>query len=593
MSQPLRVAHLNTRGSPTIWHLAELADIENKVDVFLIQDPPKDANRHRWGGYTLVLPRVAEPLVAILIRTGIRFWLEGEGSRRVMWTSLFFRGLKLIVISAYICHTNGVGADELSRAIARASEISDFVFLGTDSNGHSPLWGPKKTKLDCVGRLVEGVLSEGNLLVLNNPKSPATFRSDHGEKSWIDISAASPALVYHIAEWGVHPEIEVGSDHRLIMVTIDQEVERAATREARNWKTTNWHEFNRDLFRSLDPTQCQGDLLDALAVDTAVEYLTTAIQQVIERTVPKRRVCAYSRPWWTPALTDLRRKMAATRRRWIGTGRVVDREEFLVTRKLFRRTLEQAKLTSWRRLCDGTSTVDFWALYRRLRRKGSAGAVDDLVQEGSILTSDTEKAAALAVFFPPLLESGGARQRTRQRSIEHAWSTHRPPGQGEVPAITRGEVILAVRRTRGDSAPGLDGIPAIVYRRCLLTLLPWLVRIFQGCVVLGHVPLAWRTAKVIALRKPGKKDYSIPRSYRPISLLSVMGKFLEKIMCKRLMGFLESRHLLSPHQFGFRRGRETEEACCRLTEAATAAFRQRHQVQAVMLDIQAAYDTVW
>ena len=206
--------------------------------------------------YTLVLPRVAEPLVAILIRTGIRFRLEGEGSRRVMWTSLFFRGLKLIVISAYIRHTNGVGADELSRARARASEISDFVFLGTDSNGHSPLWGPKKTKLDSVGRLVEGVLSEGNLLVLNNPDSPATFHSDHGEKSWIDISAASPALVYHIAEWGVHPEIEVGSDHRLIMVTIDQEVEWAATREARNWKTDcNWHDVQQGaMFRSLGPT---------------------------------------------------------------------------------------------------------------------------------------------------------------------------------------------------------------------------------------------------------------------------------------------------------------------------------------------------
>ena len=329
-------------------------------------------------------------------------------------------------------------------------------------------------------------------------------------------------------------------------------------------------------------------------MDIAVEHLTTAIQRVIATTVPVRRVCAYSRPWWTPELTDLHRRMTATRRRWIGTGRVVDREEFLLARRLFRNTLEQAKVTSWRRLCDGTSTVDFWALYRRLRREGTVGAVEDLVQGDSIATSDAEKAAALAaVFFPSLPESGGARQRTRQRSIQHAWSTHRPPGQGEAPVVSRVEVILAIRRTRGDSAPGLDGIPAVVYRRCLLTVLPWLVRIFQGCVALGHVPLAWRTAKVIALRKPGKDNYSTPRSYRPISLLSVMGKFLEKIMCKRLMGFLESRSLLSPHQYGFRRRRETEQACCRLTEAITAAFRRRQQVQAVMLDIQAAYDTVW
>ena len=95
MSHPLRVAHLNTRASIPVWHLAELAGMENKVDVFLIQDPPQDAKRHRWGSYSLILPCVDKPLVAILIKKGIRFRLEGEGGDRVMWTSLFFRGLKL------------------------------------------------------------------------------------------------------------------------------------------------------------------------------------------------------------------------------------------------------------------------------------------------------------------------------------------------------------------------------------------------------------------------------------------------------------------------------------------------------------------
>ena len=593
MSHPFKVAQLNTRASLTPWALAEIAAEENKVDVFLIQDPPANAKSHRWRNFALVLPRVVNPLVALLIRRGIRFRLEGWGSARVMWTTLFFRGLKLAVVSAYIRHTSGEGADELTRAVARASEVTQFVLLGADSNGHSPSWGPRNN-LDAVGRLVEDVLSEGHLLVLNSSDSPPTFYSDHGDYSWIDITAASPALVSHVAEWGVYPGIEVGSDHRLIITVIDQQAERAGMRETRNWRQTDWQGFNRELFRSLDPTQCQGALLDALAVDTAVEYLTSTIQGVIERTVPRRRICAYSRPWWTADLSDLRHRVAVTRRRWARTGRVVDREDFLFIRRLFRRTLVQAKLTSWRRLCDGTSTVDFWALYRRLRREGTGGAVEALQQGDRVLTSDAEKAAALAaVFFPPLPESGRGRRRTRQRSIEHAWSTHRPPGREETPVVTRGEVILAVRRTRGDSAPGLDGIPAIVYRRCLYTLLPWLVRIYQGSLALGHVPLAWRTAKVIALRKPGKKDYTIPRSYRPISLLSVMGKFLEKIICKRLMHFLESNHILSPHQYGFRRGRETEQACCRLAESVVAALRRRHQTQAVMLDIQAAYDTVW
>ena len=90
-----------------------------------------------------------------------------------------------------------------------------------------------------VGRIVEGVLAESNLLVVNSSDSPATFCSDQGYETWIDVSAASPSLVFHIADWGVYPELKVGSDHRVIMVRIDQGVERAANRMGRNWKKTN------------------------------------------------------------------------------------------------------------------------------------------------------------------------------------------------------------------------------------------------------------------------------------------------------------------------------------------------------------------
>ena len=57
------------------------------------------------------------------------------------------------------------------------------VLLGSDCNDHSPLWGPRTARLDYVGGLVEGVLSESNLLVVNSSDSPATFYSDHGNES--------------------------------------------------------------------------------------------------------------------------------------------------------------------------------------------------------------------------------------------------------------------------------------------------------------------------------------------------------------------------------------------------------------------------
>ena len=56
---------------------------------------------------------------------------------------------------------------------------------------------------------------------------------------------------------------------------------------------------------------------------------------------------------------------------------------------------------------------------------------------------------------------------------------------------------------------------------------------------------------------------------------------------------MECRHLLSPFQLGFRKGKETADAGWRLTHDVVEALQTRHQVQVVAMDIQSTYDTVW
>ena len=91
----------------------------------------------------------------------------------------------------------------------------------------------------------------------------------------------------------------------------------------------------------------------------------------------------------------------------------------------------------------------------------------------------------------------------------------------------------------------------------------------------AYFPKAWRRAKVIALRKPGKDAYDTPRAYRPISLLSSVGKILETLMNNRIMRRLERQHALTPFQFGFRAGKEVLDACTRLVHDIVAALRRR------------------
>ncbi|XP_053663736.1 DE-cadherin-like [Anopheles marshallii] len=83
-----------------------------------------------------------------------------------------------------------------------------------------------------------------------------------------------------------------------------------------------------------------------------------------------------------------------------------------------------------------------------------------------------------------------------------------------------------------------------------------LVNIFNRCMELCYCPQAWKCAKVIPILKLGK-DPSSSSSYRPISLLSALGKLFEKLIYFRLRDTVEDLQLLPPEQFGFRSGHST------------------------------------
>ena len=216
--------------------------------------------------------------------------------------------------------------------------------------------------------------------------------------------------------------------------------------------------------------------------------------------------------------------------------------------------------------------------------------VDTLELDGRRASGDTDKALALAPIFFPSLPPVSDRWQTE---IDHTWSTHRPPDVPGSVEVSIAEVVSAVRQMRPKAAPGLDDIPVSILKENLYIIAPWLALIYTASLSLHHFPESWKTAKVIPLKKPGKSSYSTPRSYQPISLLSHLGKALERIVNQRLMRQLESRCLLSPFQFGFCAGRQAISACLWITEDIYSAFRCGQQVQAVALDLQLAYDTVW
>ena len=92
--------------------------------------------------------------------------------------------------------------------------------------------------------------------------------------------------------------------------------------------------------------------------------------------------------------------------------------------------------------------------------------------------------------------------------------------------------------------------------------------------------------------KPGK-DLSSGKNYRPISLLSCIGKLFERLLAGRINKYLESKGLFNKNQSGYRRGKMSSDHLLRLIEESHESFREGKVRAALFLDAEAAFDTCW
>jgi len=96
------------------------------------------------------------------------------------------------------------------------------------------------------------------------------------------------------------------------------------------------------------------------------------------------------------------------------------------------------------------------------------------------------------------------------------------------------EIQLAIADLKYGTSVGPDNITYSTLRR-FNEATPHLVPcVFTACLRYTAHPPEWKTANCIVIPKPGKKSYSHPKSYRPISPQSCFGKLLETIVAKRL-----------------------------------------------------------
>ena len=137
-------------------------------------------------------------------------------------------------------------------------------------------------------------------------------------------------------------------------------------------------------------------------------------------------------------------------------------------------------------------------------------------------------------------------------------------------------------------AIGLDGIFTEELKHFDQRAKKWLLELFNRRLETNCIPKIWRKSRVIALPKPGK-DLSLPKTFRPISLLCHPYKLFETLLLRRLTPVMEPKIILQ--QAGFREEESTTGQLLNLTQHVEDGFEKRLVTGAVFVDLSAAYDT--
>lgn len=589
----IKFLQLNCQRSSSV--LAELGVVlgQEGVDVALLQEPY--AFRGRVAGLPLGT-RVFSTgdnyigSAVVVVNEGIEALLINELSGPC-WTCVRLdTGTDSITVLSIYCRPNE-GIQEYLEAIDRVllAFRGSKVIVGADANATSQLWhskGRPRQETEDRGREVEQFILARDLIVLNRFSEDFSFSGGNGESD-IDVTIVNgPAWAGSEWGWCLGKNLSI-SDHSAIVIEMST-VNRHCGRDRvvldygdrARWSTNNadWGTYRYTLLRAASGIGERE--FEDLGPDGKARMVRGWLEQTNRACLRKVAVREVRTVWWNNELEGLKRSVRK-KKRLLRTANRRDDQAAIEERKRelrqalarYKKQIREAKLTEWKDRVRDSGNADPWgAVYRicRGRRRQELGSMSI----NGVRTRTWEETAEglLGIFF--------GESRFEMRNGEQ-WD-----GAGEPARVTEEEVGKAIMSCASGKAPGLDLLTADMVKIAWEVLPSRLVSLYGECVRSGVFPSEWKRARVVVIPKSADRPLDDPASYRPICLLSVLGKVLEKVLVARL----ETRLTLHPSQFGFVRGRSTEDAW--LAARESVEMSEKKYVLGLFVDFKGAFDNL-
>ena len=494
------------------------------------------------------------------------------------------------------------------------------IVLAGDLNCKNRSWG--STKTDQLGEELQENINENDLYILND-SSKTRCDPLTGKEETLDLFICNFDTLSIYGGFWVGPS--VGSDHYPIHSRLQfrPKPENPRPEKERRLNNTDWLKFQNSLKKSHFPIP-----KTAAEADIVANTITSQIIEAFHASCPltEKRKKKNKSPF-TPeikALVKNKRKLRREKNAALAAGDHISVRSIMTQinrlgsdiKKLQKNEKRQRLKKHCEQLSKEVNTKNFFRSFKVvanpiLHSDSTPSNFQIITDEyGNTATTNEQKANLFAnrlekVHQEPNFDGFNDQWKHTVDDFinEHpdiyqteADSEYLGAEEGDdsslLQPVTLEEIELNLKKCKSKSAVGLDGISYELIKKFPNSYMLQFASFLTACMRLGHFPSNWKKAKVILIPKPGK-DPRQAKNHRPISLLSCLGKILERILAYRLSNYLEQNKLFAKSQSGFRSKRMTTEQLLRLSEECHIGIKQKKVTSALFLDAEAAFDKCW
>lgn len=465
----------------------------------------------------------------------------------------------------------------------------NFPFLKWDPETGIPKYVSGSTRdqqeqAKCTLRFAE------NHLLIQNVLKPTRL------KNTLDLCFTNNSDAYH----SINVHTTSISDHDIIMSNTTYNVKQASESTKDSIPLTGFQKYNffseeadwNGLNKMLEEISWDEDLHN-LDVNQSLKFINDTIMSACENLIPKRKV-------------------GGKKSKIPKHNRCLMKRRCRINKRLTQTLNESTKLKLTREKYSIEKKLR--EMHYQSRKNDEEKATGAIKRNSKFFFAYAKKYSTIPTTIGPLIDSAGSvignikticemfRQQYESvfspplpgKKVQDPKGFFKSSNETELQDITFSEndFIEAIKELKIESAPGPDGFPSIVLKKCSNAVALPLRILWRKSLDSGIVPHLLKDATVTPIFKGGNNSKGIAKNYRPIALTSHLIKVFEKVMRKYVVRYLDKHNHINSNQHGFRAGRSCLSQLLAHYDFILSELEKGNNVDVIYLDFAKAFDKV-